>query len=185
MKKRTLLLCFFSLLFLFSACSSQKTDLLPVELPARNSATDSELQGDVIAVACGVNAPIGGIEFSCKITGESPQITVAIYKAEKDYQTTLSGKPVRKETVTDLTERLLWQFRTLPAGNYLVVFSRAKDATLIKSVIPSDASNGKTVHYRNGEVMTDGTCALTLLCVKTTENPEPAMTTFFYPVVEE
>lgn len=185
MKKTSLLLIFCILALLLSACSSGATGWSPIELARRDKTGDTPVQGDLIVVAVSVTAPLGGIEMACKITGEDAEITVSVYKAEKDYNTTLSGGPVREQKITDLTEKLLWQFRTLSAGDYLIVFSGAKNAALLKSVVPSDEANGKILHYRNGEIMTDGTCALTLLCIKTDDVPQPGLVTFAYPVIQE
>ena len=95
------------------------------------------------------------MEISFDVTGEDAEITVSIYKAEKDYNTTCSQKPLREETFSHLTENLLWQFKTLPAGDYLIVFTDANNAALLKSIVPSDAANRKILNYRNGEVMTE------------------------------
>lgn len=185
MKKIWRTALFLSIVLLFSACSSPSPGLSPINLALRNPASDTAILGDTVAIACAVNAPLSGIEIAFEITEPNASITVSVYQAEKDYKTSLANKPVRKETIDHLSEKVLWQFRTLAAGNYLIVFSDAKNAAPIKSVVPADSANGKTVHYRNGEVMTDGTCALTLFCIKTDQVPEPEMTTFFYPVVEE
>ncbi|MBO5247713.1 MAG: hypothetical protein J6B54_00235 [Clostridia bacterium] len=182
------IICFFSLLMtvlLLVGCASDGTDWGTVELARRDAETDATIPAQHVAVALSPNAPLGGMEIIFSITGESPSGTVSIYKAEKDYDTTLSGKPVRKESFSPLTEKVLWQFRTLPAGDYLIVFSDLNAATLVRSIVPSDGANGKILHYRNGEIMTDGTCALTLLCIKTDDVPEPNLNTFAYPVPEE
>ncbi len=185
MKKTSRFLAFCFLALLLTGCSSGGTDWGPVELARRDAATDTSVAGDPIAVAVSVDSPLGGLEMAFAVTGEDPKVTVSIYKAEKDYETTLSNNPQRKETFSHLTEKLMWQFRTLPAGDYLIVFSHVTDAALIRSIVPSDEANGKILHYRSGEIMTDGTCALTLLCIKTDENPEPGLVTFAYPVSEE
>lgn len=185
MKKISLLLVFSLLILLLSACSSGAVQWGPIELSRRDEASDTPVQGDLVVVAVSVAAPLGGLELACRVTGEDGEITVAIYKAEKDYKTTLSGTPEREQRITNLTEKLLWQFRTLPAGDYLIAFSGAKSVSLLKSVVPSDEANGKILHYCNGDIMTDGTCALTLLCIKTNDVPEPGLVTFSYPVIQE
>ncbi len=185
MKKTTLFLSFCILCLLFSGCSSGGTDWAPLDLARRNPSTDAPIPAEVVAVALSTEAPLGGMEMSFTITGENPSGIVSIYKADRDYSTTLSGKPVREEKFSKLTEKLMWQFRSLPAGDYLIVFSELSAATMTRSIVPSDEANGKILNYRNGEIMTDGTCALTLLFIKTHDHPEPGLVTFAYPVPEE
>ena len=185
MRKISLLLTLCLLTLTLSACASSPTDWGAISLGRRDVATDTPIEGETVAAAVSVTAPLGGMEISFDVTGEDAEITVSIYKAEKDYNTTCSQKPLREETFSHLTENLLWQFKTLPAGDYLIVFTDANNAALLKSIVPSDAANRKILNYRNGEVMTDGTCAITLLCIKTTEIPEPGLVTFAYPVIQE
>ncbi len=185
MKKTALILTFCLLLAGLAGCHAGRTNWAPVELARRDTATDAPVPGEPIAVAISLQAPFGGLEMFFSLTGESPSARVSVYKAEKDYSTTLSGKPIREETFPDLTETLMWQFRTLPAGDYLIVFSDLNNAALIRSIVPSDEANGKVLYYRNGEIMTDGTCAITILCMKTDDHPQPGLTTFAYPVPEE
>ena len=184
MKKSFLIPVLLSLLLLFSGCSSTKLDLAAVPL-ARTDALDTAAEGAVLAVGCSVNGPLSALELNLQITGESPSVTVEIYEAEKDYETTVAKKPVRKETLTNLTNKVLYQFQTLDAGDYLLVFSEAKNAALMKSVVPSDAANQKILSLRNGQPMNDGTCAVTLMLVKTQANPEPTLTTFQYPIPQQ
>lgn len=185
MKKVALFLAFLIPCLLFAGCSSGGTDWAILELSHRDPVTDASIPAERVAVALSTEAPLGGLEMTFSITGENPSGTVSIYKAEKDYATTLSGKPAREEKFSNLTEKLMWQFRTLPAGDYLIVFSDLSAATLTRSIVPSDEANGKILNYRNGEIMTDGTCVLTLLFIKTNDHPEPGLVTFAYPVPEE
>ncbi len=173
------------LLLLFTGCSSKGTDWQPVNLALQDKETDASIPAQHVAVALSPDGTLGGIEMTFSVTGDTPSVSVAVYKAEKDYQTTLSGKPVRKKNFSQITEKILWQFRTLPAGDYLIVFSEMNAVTLTRSVVPSDEANGKILTYRNGEIMTDGTPVLTLLCPKTNDQPEPGLITFSYPVIEE
>ena len=177
-----LVLC---LLLVLTACGAKGTEYATIDFAVRDADTDASIPAEHVAIALSTQTPFGGMEITFSLTGENPSAVVSIYKANADYQTTLSGKPVRKETFTELTEKLLWQFRTLPEGDYLIVFSEITGATLMRSIVPSDAANGKLLTYRNGEIMTDGTPVLTLLFPKTNEHPEPGLTTFAYPVVEE
>ncbi len=185
MKKTALFLisCFFILFF--AGCSSGGTDWAPLNLALPDPETDAAIPAEQVAVALSTKSPLGGLEMTFSITGENPSGVVSIYKAEKDYPTTLSEKPVREEKFSDLTEKIMWQFRTLPAGDYLIVFSELNAATLTRSIVPSAEANGKILNYRNGEISTDGTCALTLLFIKTNDSPEPELETFAYPVPEE
>lgn len=172
------------LLLTFSACKGNVTDWKTVSLTGTSSAPAPSVSGEPVAVALSPNSPIGGIELQLDISGDAPKITLSIYEATVDYQTTLSQKPVRKETIDRLSERILWQFRTLPAGDYLIVVSQMEGAALKKAIVPSDEANGKILHYCNGEIRTDGTPEITLLCIPT-ENSEPGLETFYYPVLEE
>lgn len=176
-----LLLCF----IWPSACSATPTDLTALPLASRNSISDGTLEGDSVAVAFSVTTPLAGLEFACNITGESPEITVQIFRADTDYDTTLSADPEREERISDLTESLLWQFSPLPAGDYIVLFSGAKDAQLIKSLLTSPVAAGKILHFRNGTVMTDGTAAVTLYCTPASDTEPGALKIFTYPVMEE
>ncbi len=185
MKKISLCLTVLLILLLLGGCGASAPDWAPLELARRDSATDSALLGDTVAVAFTVDAPFGGLEGAFVLTGENPEITVSVYEAVKDYKTTLSEKPKRQKTFDRLSEKLLWEFRTLPAGDYIIVFSGATSAAPLKSIVPSDEANGKILHYRNGEIITDGTCALTLLCLKSSPDHTPGLTTFAYPVIEE
>ena len=185
MKKTLSLFLLFLFTLTLTSCGSNAPQWAEIPLTSPENEESAPIQGSPVAVAVSTDNPVGGVEFSSKITGEHPQITVAIYKANKDYKTTLSEKPVRKETFDNLSEKLLWQFRTLPAGDYLILFSDEKDGALLKEIVPSDEANGKILNYRNGEIMTDGVCKISLLCIKTEANPEPGLTTFAYPVPEE
>lgn len=172
-------------LFLLAGCSAKGTQWATVSLTQRDAETDASIPAEHVAVALTTDTPLGGMEMVFSLTGENPSATVSVYKAEKDYSTSLSGKAVRQEKFTDLTDKLLWQFRTLPAGDYLIVFSDLTDATLIRSVVPSEQANGKILNYRNGEISTDGTCVLTLYFIPANDNSQPQLKTFAYPVVEE
>ncbi len=184
--KKTALFLISCLLILFLAgCSSGGTDWAPLNLAQPDPETDAPIPAERVAVALSTKAPLGGLEMTFSITGENPSGIVSIYEAEKDYNTTLSGKPVLEEKFSDLTEKMMWQFRTLPAGDYLIVFSDLSAATLMRSIVPSTEANGKILHYRNGEISTDGTCCLTLLFIKTHDHPEPELEPFAYPVPEE
>ncbi len=185
MKKIVSLLCATLALLLLAGCSSGTPDWAPLELARRDAATDTAILGNTLAVAFTTDAPLGGLEVTFALLGEDAEITVSVYEAVKDYNTTLSAKPKRQKTFDRLSEKLMWQFRTLPAGDYIVVFSEAKNGAPLKSVVPSDMANGKVLHYRDGEIMTDGTCALTLLCRKDQQNQTPTLQTFAYPVPEE
>ena len=184
LKKALSLLLLAVLLCTLSACKGSVTDWKTVSLTRTSSAPAASVSGEPVAVALSPDSPFGGIELRLEITGDSPKITISIYEATVDYQTTLSQKPVRKESVDRLSERILWQFRTLPAGDYLIVVSQMEDAALKKAVVPSDEANGKILHYCNGEIRTDGTPEITLLCIPA-ENSEPGLETFYYPVLEE
>lgn len=185
MKKAALFTALCLLTLLFSACSPKATQWYTVSLTHRDAESDASIPAEHVAVALTTDSPLGGMEMVFSVTGENPSATVSIYKAEKDYSTTLSGKAVRQETFENLTDKLLWQFRTLPAGDYLIVFSDLTDATLLRSVVPSEEANGKILNYRNGEISTDGTCVLILYFIPTNEIPQPGLNTFAYPVLEE
>lgn len=171
------------LLFCFSGCAANG-EWNALELARRDAASDASIPAQHVAVALSPASDLQGLEMTFTVTGESPSVTVSVYRAEKDYNTTLSGKPLREKNFSNLAEKVLWQFRSLPAGDYLIVFSDLSAATLTKSVVPSDEANGKILYYRNGEVMTDGTPVLTLLCAKNGEE-SPKLVTFSYPVPQE
>lgn len=182
MKKFCTILLLCALLAALTACASPRTDWTPLPLARAETEDTAPAQGETIAVAFSVTEAFGGVELEFQVQDQA-SITISIYTADKDYRTTLSQKPKRTETVENLTENVLWQFRTLPAGNYLMVFTQAKNAALKKAAAPSDEANGKILHYKNGEIMTDGICMITLLCRKS--DPAPAFTPFTYPVIVE
>lgn len=167
------------------ACASSPAQSTALPLALREEATDSTASGEGLAVAFSVTTPLVGLEFECNITGENSQITVEIYKADTDYATTVSGDPQRAQTISHLSKKLLWQFDSLPPGDYIVLFSQVTDAELIKTLKPSAQATGKILHLRNGTVMTDGTVALTLFCTPSEENQAPSLAVFTYPIVEE
>ncbi|MBQ4322871.1 MAG: hypothetical protein IJC19_02905 [Clostridia bacterium] len=175
-----LLLC----LILLTACSSAPSEFTQILLAHRDPATDSPTDANGVAVGVSFTTPLSGLEFECALTGEAAEITVSIYKADTDYETTVGAETVREERITNLSAKLLWQFDALPAGDYIILFSNPKNASLIKSVVTSYEGSGKILHYRNGTVMTDGTVALTLL-FPTTEGTTPALKTFTYPIMEQ
>lgn len=185
MKKTALILILCMLSFLFSGCSSGGTDWALLNLAQSDEKTDTPIPAQQVAIALSTTAPLGGMEIIFSITGDDPSGTVSIYKAENDFATSLSKKPVREEKFSQITEKMLWQFRTLPAGDYLIVFSDLNAASLIRSILPSKEAIGKILTYQNGEISTDGTCLLTLLFTKTHDHPEPELNTFAYPVPEE
>lgn len=184
MKKFCTILLSCALLAVLTACASPQTEWTPLPLARAETEDPSPAQGETIAVAFLVTEPFGGMEMEFQVQSDA-SITVSIYAANKDYQTSLSQKPKREETIEDLTENVLWQFRTLPAGNYLIVFSQAKNAAVKKAAAPSDEANAKILHYRNGEIMTDGICMITLLCLQSDPAVSPALTPFTYPVIVE
>lgn len=171
------------LLISLSACSATKTDLAAV--PLFGQTETEEALGAELAVAFSVNAPLNGLEFRLHVTEGDSEITVEIYEANTDLTTTLSEKPLRKETLTDLSDKMMLQFRTLNEGDYVLLFRDAKNATLLKAVLPSEQANRKILGFRNGEPMNDGTLAVTLLLIKTETNPEPGLVTFQYPVPQD
>ncbi len=177
-----LVLC---LLLCFTGCGTKGTEFNTVDLARQDPDTDASIPAEQVVIALSTDAPLGGMEMIFSLTGDDPNAVVSIYQAQTDYNTTLSDKPVRKEKFSDLTDKILWQFKTLPAGDYLIVFSELSGATLLRSIVPSDESNGKILTYRNGEIMTDGTPILTLLFPKTHDHSEPGLVTFAYPVIEE
>ena len=177
-----LVLC---LLLCFTACSSKGTEFLSLDLARPDPNTDASIPSEQVTVAFSTDASLGGVELTFRLTGDNPEAEVAIYRAQVDYQTSLSEKPVRKERLSNLTEKILWQFKTLPAGDYLIVFSNLNGATLMRSIVPSDEANGKILTYKNGEIMTDGTPVINFLFPKTNEDSQPGLVTFAYPVVVE
>ena len=183
---KRMLTLFHSLLLCLAlmACAASPAQYSTIALARRDTSTDGAAAGEGLAVAFSVTAPLCGLEIECNITGENPSITMEIYKADTDYATTVAESPVRSETVTDLTTKLLWQFNPLEKGDYIVLFTNIKDSELIKSLQPSEMAAGKILHLRNGTVMTDGTVALTLFC-SSKDQTEPALAVFTYPIVEE
>lgn len=179
-----LLLLFILLLSSAVACSATPETLVQIPLAYRDEATDGTAEGDNVAVAFSVTAPLSGIEFQSRITGKNPATTVKIYKANTDFETTMAEAPLREERFGELTEKLLWQFSPLEAGDYIILFTDTDDSVLVKSLLTSTAARGKILSFRQGLIMTDGTVALTLLCTPT-DGTEPALKTFTYPVVQE
>lgn len=184
MKKFCTVLLLCALLAALTACASPRTDWTPLPLARAETEDPSPAQGETIAAAFSVTEPFGGVELEFHVQ-DNASITVSIYAADKDYRTSLSQKPKREETIENLTESVLWNFRTLPAGSYLIVFSQGKNAAVKKAAAPSDEANGKILHYRNGEIMTDGICMITLLCRRSDPAVAPAFTPFTYPVIVE
>ena len=179
----TLLLLVFALFL--ASCSAPPADFVALPLAERDGTADEYTAAEGILVALSVNAPLSGLEFSCKTDREGAKITVKIYEANTDYDTTLSADPVREETFQSLAPKMLWQFNSLPAGDYFIAFSDSEGTQLLRSAAPSREAGGKILHYRNGAVMTEGTLALTLLCEKTEEVTQPALITFTYPIIVE
>jgi len=127
---------------------------------------------------------LAGIEFQSRITGENPATTVKIYKANTDYATTFADSPLREERVENLSEKLLWQFDPLESGDYIILFTDTHDSVLIRSLIATQEARGKILTFRKGQIMTDGTVALTLLCTPT-DGVQAGLKVFTYPVVQE
>ena len=183
MKRRSCsLLLLLSLLFLV-ACSATPASFAPLSLAKSDSETDQYVTAEGIFVAVSVNAPLTGLEFRCKTAGEDAKITVKIFEADTDHDTTVASDPVLKETFRNPAEKMLWQFDSLPAGDYFIAFSDVSGVEILQSAAPSAEASGKILHYRNGAVLTNGTLALTLLCTKSEKNPQPALITFTYPVI--
>ena len=184
--KRTcasLLLLIFTLFL--ASCSATPANFTTLTSAQRNEQTDTYASAEGVQVALSLNAPLTGLEFQCKASGDGAAITVRIYAADTDYDTSLSADPVREQTFRAPAEKMLWQFDSLPAGDYLIAFSDSVGVELLKSAAPSAAAAGKILHYRNGSVMTEGVLALTLLCEKTESVPQPSFITFTYPVIVE
>lgn len=172
------------LLFSAVACASTPEAVTQIPLAYRDEATDGTAEGDNIAVAFSVTAPLSGIEFQSRITGENPATTVKIYKANTDFETTVAGEALREERFENLSEKLLWQFSPLEAGDYIILFTDTDDSVLVRTLLTSTAARGKILSFRQGLIMTDGTVALTLLCTPT-DGTEPQLKVFTYPVVQE
>lgn len=187
MKKAALLLCFVLLFLNVAGCSSSDSNQwASISLFGSEAAfSETDLGGATGAVAVTVNDAFGGIELNCVPEGDDASVTVAVYRADTDYQTSVSASPVRKTVLKRMTGNLLWRFRTLPAGDYIIVFSQTNRVRLIKSVVPSDAANGKTLCYRNSEIATDGVFALTLLLSENGEENHSYLSAFAYPVPAE
>lgn len=185
--KKTAFCLLLLLSLLLTACSSaSKTAWTAHPL----SATDAQSMfpdssGGTVAVAVTVNDSFGGIELRSTVQSEQAKVSVAVYRAEKDYATTLSSSPKREKTLTGVTDDFLWKFSTLPAGDYLIVLSGAADLAPDQSLLPSDEANGKILNYRNGEIVTDGTYALTLLLASNADADHNYFSTFAYPVPKE
>ena len=185
MKKRFLSLFLLLILTLSTAgCASGQTVWAETALARPDPATDGEMDLNGLCVAISVNAPFGGMELDCKTESQDNSVTISVYKANLNYETSLSGTPVRTCTVRNVGTNFLWKFRTLPAGDYLIVFSDVNGVKAARSVVPSDAANGKILQYRNGSVVTEGTCRMTLLLTEQKEETFSYLGLFAYPVPE-
>lgn len=178
-----LLLLVFTLFL--ASCSATPADLSVLALAQRNESTDAYASVEGVRVAFSLNAPLAGLEFQCRATDSQAAVTVKIYAADTDHDTTLAADPVREMTFRNPAAKMLWQFDSLPAGDYLIAFSDSAGVELLKSAAPSAEAAGKILHYRNGSVMTEGILVLTLLCEKTESVPQPSFITFTYPVIVE
>lgn len=185
MKRTRLLLLLLLIVLLMSACAASPAEQTPIALALRDPITDGTADGEGIAVAFSVTTPLTGLELECSITGESPEITLQIFKADTDYATTVAADPLREETVPRLSSKILWQFDPLEEGDYILLFSKVRDAQPFLSLQASAEATGRILHLRNGSVMTEGTVVLTLFCTPTKEIPHPGLAIFTYPVVEE
>ena len=183
--KKTLSLFLCILLLLLAGCSSGEIRWAEIPISVRDAETDRPASGEVMAMAFALDVPLGGLSMQFEPTGEDSEITVELYKAKENYEETLKSTPKRKETFKNPAENMIWQFRTLPAGSYLLVFSDAKNVNVLKSVVPSQQANGRTVHYKDGTVVTDGLFTITLMCIQAEEERTYELLPFSYPTPEE
>lgn len=172
-------------LFLLTGCASSGGDWTAAALARPDPGTDGTVELNGFAVAVSVNASFGGLELRCKSEGTDNEVTVSIYRADRSYDVSLSASPARTCTLKNVGNDFLWKFRTLPEGDYLIVFSDARQVTGVCSVVPTDEANGKIVQYRNGTAVTDGTCALTLLLATQSKDGFTYLERFAYPVPDQ
>ncbi len=184
MKKCFLLL---PLLFLFSACSAHPPTgtLQTVCLANEDSAYYYDLGQGTAAVAFTANTAFSGAEMNCFVREHDNRLTLTLYSAKNDYSTTVSGKALRRYTFTETenTGMLTWKFEELPAGSYLLTISETKGISVSKAVVPSEEANGQTVHFLNGEPISDGLFQIRFLFSQ--GEPMAFFTPFSFPTKEE
>ena len=183
--KKTALLLAGLLLFLLTGCASSGGDWTAAALARPDPGSDGTVDLNGFAVAISVNASFGGLELRCKSEGTDNGVTVSVYRADRSYEVSLSASPARSCTLKNVGNDFLWKFRTLPAGDYLIVFSDARQVSGVFSVVPSDEANGKILQYRDGAAVTDGTCALTLLLSTQKKDGFTYLDRFAYPVPDQ
>lgn len=171
-------------LLLFCACSAGVGDTVTVDLFGASEPTASDLSGGTVAVAVTVNEDFCGIEWQCSVSSSDSSLTVSVFRADTDYKTSVSSGAVREITLQGLRNDNLWEFRTLSAGDYVIVFSEASGVSLCFCALPSDEANGKTLTYRNGEVSAEGSVAASLILIAPTDPARTLLSAFAYPVAE-
>ena len=98
-----------------------------------------------------------GIEVYGATVGDSPSVKVTIYSFDTDYFTSVSSSN-RKFSISfsDYPDKswLFASFKSLPAGNYIVVVSSSSTGGAYYSSMP--AENSASVFFKNGEPWSGG-----------------------------
>ena len=116
-------------------------------------------RGEIAAIEFYAADEFSGIEVLAAKVGEDDTLTVTLYEFDTDYETTVkNGKKVESATFRDYENRdtLLFSFKTVKNGKYLLTFSTKNNAGICVAAYPSEQAKDHVNFYLNGESYTAG-----------------------------
>ena len=121
------------------------------ELVASSKAVDNDT---VIGIYFKALLPFSGIDITCS-SSEDSSVDIEIYNFVTDYATTLLGETVETASFSDYADgaRLAVGHGTLPAGEYLVVFTSKTNSLLSCGDYQSKEADNSVVVYENGNLL--------------------------------
>jgi hypothetical protein len=121
------------------------------ELVATPKAVDRD---NVIGVYFKALESFSGIDITCSAS-ENSSIDIYLYNFVTDYSTTLLGEVIESASFNDYSDgaKLAVGYGTLPAGEYLVVFSSKTNALMSCGDYQSKEADNSVVVYENGNLL--------------------------------
>ena len=108
----------------------------------------------VYAVYFNALLPFSGIEIACSASEDS-SLDISVYNFVTDYLTSLSGEVIDSVSFSDYADgvKLAVGLGTLPAGEYLVVFTSDTNSVISCGDYQSAEADNSVVIYENGNLL--------------------------------
>ncbi|MBQ6052627.1 MAG: hypothetical protein IJL30_04980 [Clostridia bacterium] len=124
-----------------------------------------------LAVYFNALAPFSGMDVICA-GAEKNRLEITLYAFDADYATTVAGKKLADVRFTDFEDgaSLAVSFGTVPAGEYLAVFSSDRSAEIYCSYYQSETADNSVVVYDNGDLLLNCVPYMSVIFDRTAEN---------------